>query len=169
MTNQVYELLYFLTIFQEVSCLQLDACLALTPSQYYKTESIFESGHLLSARNLGAFLCIGTTLTLASLEAKCRSNPTTGDTAQTSSPEAALCCNDYSINYSWTPAFHMRYPPFFSWRQSSRQRTPEMSEIAASIFQKLCHSFAKLHHTSYIRQKCVIYSTSHDKDWIHEK
>ena len=59
------------------------------------------------------FLCIGTALTLASLEAKCRSNPTT---AQTSSPEATLRCNDYSINYSSAPAFHMRYihpPPFF--------------------------------------------------------
>ena len=63
--------------------------------------------------SLGLFLCIGTTLTLASLEAKCRSNPTT---AQTSSPEATLRCNDYSINYSSAPAFHMRYihpPPFF--------------------------------------------------------
>ena len=33
------------------------------------------------------------------------------DTAQTLSPEATLRCNDYSINYSAAPAFHMRYIP----------------------------------------------------------
>ena len=92
-------------------------CPALTPSQDYTAVTlklIFQSFGKGGQKpwSLGLFLCISTTLTLASVEAKCRSNPTT---AQTLSPEATRRCNDYSINYSKAPAFHMRDipPPFF--------------------------------------------------------
>ena len=94
------------------------------------------------------FLCIGTTLTLASLEAKCRSNPTT---AQTSSPEATLRCNDYSINYYSAPAFHMRdiHPPsLFSRDGKPRDKGLEKC-------QKLRHPFFR--NCVTLLQNCTVY------------
>ena len=74
------------------------------------------------------------------------------DTAQTLSPEAALRCNDYSINYSSAPAFHMRpLPPSFS-----RDDKPGDKELQKC--QKLRHPFFR--NCVTLLQNCIIHHIS---------
>ena len=130
-------------------------CPALTPSQDYTAVTlklIFQSFGKGGQKpwSLGLFLCISTTLTLASVEAKCRSNPTT---AQTLSPEATRRCNDYSINYSSPPAFHMRdIPP------SLFSRDDKPPDKGLEKCQKLRHPFFR--NCVTLLQNCIIHHIS---------
>ena len=75
------------------------------------------------------------------------------------------------LSFSFSHATPHHPPPqaSLSWWKSTKQRIPQMSEIATSIFQKLCRSLAKLHQPPEICQECVIYSGSRDKVCLHEK
>ena len=100
------------------------------------------------------FLCIGTKPWL--WQGRLRRNVVPiprlrrrGDTAQTLSPEATLCCNDYSINYSWTPAFHMRHPPSpFSRDDKPRDKGVQKCQNCDIHFSEIVSLFCKI--ASYI-------------------
>ena len=89
------------------------------------------------------------------------------DTAQTLSPEAALRCNDYSINYSSAPAFHMRpHPPFLVTTNRETKNSRNVRNCGIH-FSEIVSLFCKIaSYIIYPSKTCYLFNiTWRGLDW----